>query len=676
MSRMRIFSTSLADLPLARKLSAITLFACTVVLLLGSPVFLLHNLSTVRYILADDLSALAEVTALGVAPAVAFRDAPAANETLAALRADPGVLTAVVLLHERALFARYPSSGADVPLPPGIRDGADRDCHKGVYTFRPLTYSLCRDILLDGEVLGVLYLQSDLSPLWAEVRHHLLITALVLAGSFGFAWLLAHWLGQIIARPVRNLAATARQVTDHGDYTLRAERTGNDEVGALTDGFNTMLEAIERRDRELERHRDRLEDQVASRTAELTATMLKLEAARDQADAANRAKSQFLSRMSHELRTPMNAIIGFSQMLQLIENEPLTPTQEEYVRHIMRGGDHLMELINEVLDLSRVESGRVNLSVEAVDAAPVVADCLSIAGALASPREVSLIDNSAAARLPQLQVDRTRFRQVLLNLLSNGIKYNRPGGRVTLSAGLEPDRRAVRFTVADTGCGIPAERQSELFQPFNRLGADAGDVEGTGIGLVITRKLVELMDGRMGFFSTEGEGSSFWFSLPVHDDLPRKDVRSVVFDLAPDPDDPQPQSQPEAKREAPEVHARLVLYIEDNPANLRLMEEILRKEVDIELISAQTAELGLVMAESRHPDLILMDINLPGIDGFQALRLLRDAPGTRKVPVIAVSADSMPREVERGLREGFATYLTKPFRVPELLAAIRAALAG
>lgn len=379
---------------------------------------------------------------------------------------------------------------------------------------------------------------------------------------------------------------------------------------------------------------------------------LELNRAMAAAEQANLAKSDFLSSMSHELRTPLSAILGFAQLLESGTPQP-TPTQQRSIAQILQAGWYLLDLINEVLDLAMIESGKLSLSLEPVALADVLHECRAMIEPQARERGISVsfvqIDAPYFVR-----ADRTRVKQVLINLLSNAIKYNRPDGTVVVEC-VAVGSDHVRIRVADTGIGLDCEQLQSLFQPFNRLGQEATTEQGTGIGLVVCKRLVEWMGGVIGVESTPGTGSVFWVDL-----LRTAQVQPGVG-IAP--------SEP-AMAVASHVQGSTLLYIEDNPANLMLVEDLMLRRPDIRLLSARDASSGIDIARSVIPDVILMDINLPGISGIQALRILAEDPLTAHIPVLALSANAMPRDIEKGVQAGFFRYLTKPIKVREFMSTL------
>ncbi len=386
-----------------------------------------------------------------------------------------------------------------------------------------------------------------------------------------------------------------------------------------------------------------------------------LGAARAAAEAASAAKSEFLSSMSHELRTPLNAILGFAQLLQHDKKEPLSERHKERLRQILKGGEHLLRLIDDILDLSRIEAGGVSISTEPVSLADVIDEVRKTLAPIAAREGIELALDASPSELPMVVADRTRLVQILMNFGSNAIKYNRANGTVTFSvSNLEPER--VRVTVRDTGAGIPAAKHGSLFRPFERAGQEMGPIEGTGIGLVISKRLAELMRGTVGFRSVVGQGSQFWVDMPA-------DVSGAR------PSGPVPPRVEEPSRSQGLPRA-LVLYVEDNPANVTFMKDLVSTLENIDLVTFPTAERGIAFARERLPDLIIMDINLPGMSGVDALRALGAWSETKSIPVIAVTAAASERDRQRGLAAGFSRYLTKPVKVDELVEALESLLAA
>jgi signal transduction histidine kinase/AmiR/NasT family two-component response regulator len=385
---------------------------------------------------------------------------------------------------------------------------------------------------------------------------------------------------------------------------------------------------------------------------------LELNTAMVAAEQANRAKTDFLSSMSHELRTPLNAILGFAQLMESGAPSP-TLAQKRNLDQILKAGWYLLELINEILDLALIESGKVTLSGEPVSLAEVMLECRAMIEPQALKRGIGM--SFPRFEIPYfVKADRTRVKQVLINLLFNAIKYNKPGGAVAVDcARIASD--SIRISVRDTGAGLAPEQLAQLFQPFNRLGQEAGAEEGTGIGLVVTKRLVELMGGAIGADSTVGVGSLFWIELALAA-APQFAVleaeraalaRPLVADGTP---------------------LRTLLYVEDNPANLELVEQLVARRPELRLLSAADGNLGIEFARVYQPEVILMDINLPGISGIEAMKILRADPSTAHIPIIALSANAVPRDIERAIEAGFFNYLTKPIKVNQFMETLDGAL--
>jgi len=372
----------------------------------------------------------------------------------------------------------------------------------------------------------------------------------------------------------------------------------------------------------------------------------------EEAERANHAKSEFLSRMSHELRTPLNAIIGFSEVIFYNSKEPLSSSQKKNLNHILKASQHLLELINDILDLSRIDSGKIRLSLESINLAQLINDLSNLVYPIAEKEKVQLNLSKVDPDICVLG-DKTRLKQSILNLLSNAIKYNRPSGQVSLKVTRLPDNK-VTIEVSDTGIGIPNENFDDLFKPFNRLGADRSEIEGTGIGLAITKKLVELMNGSIIVESEVGKGSQFIIEIPVTDN-PIPTINNA-----------NPNNQKFLDIEMKEK-SFTILYVEDNSANLELIKQILSEFAHIEILSTPDGKIGLDLAKAHTPNLILLDINLPGISGVEVLKFLKDFEETRNIPVIAISANAMESDIQKALREGFDAYITKPIRVKDFL---------
>ena len=472
---------------------------------------------------------------------------------------------------------------------------------------------------------------------------------------------------ELIGAPFKNYFTEPERAAEAVTRVLREGKVTNYELTATSRaGKETVVSynatTFHDRDRKLQGVFAAARDVTERKEAEeaLQETNYQLETARAAAEKANRAKSEFLSSMSHELRTPLNAVLGFAQLMAS-EVPPPPPHQQRSIDQILKGGWYLLRLINEILDLAMIESGKVTMSQESMSVSEVLQDCHDMVEPQAVKRGISL-EFPKKGELFYVHADRTRVKQVMINLLSNAIKYNAAGGAVIVQCDTSVTGK-VRISVRDTGIGLAPEQVAHLFQPFNRLGQENQSEEGTGIGLVVTKQLVELMGGVIGVESSIGVGSEFWVEfvsaeapalvLDNIDELALERRNAAMLDRSEQP---------------------TLLYVEDNPANLALVEQLVARRGDLRLLTAIDGHLGIELARAYLPDMILMDINLPGISGFDAMHVLKDDPATRHIPVLALSANAMPRDIEKGMEAGFFRYLTKPIRVREFMEALDVAL--
>ena len=653
------------------KLVSVVMATTLAALLVSIAVIVAYDLRSYQRSLLNDLSTQAELVGHMTSAALTFDDPRLAKENLALLRTRPMVRAGAIYDANGDLFASYQAKDEARPMPRQL-SGTPRSDRDDLVVHQR--------IVENGETLGTVYLRAE-NQLLARTLDYLSIALGVTLLAMGVAYLLMRRLGRVVTAPIIAITEIARDVVATRDYSRRAPRISDDEAGELVDSFNAMLLEIEGRTRELEtsstqtareaaersraqqevmRLNEQLEQRVDERTLQLALANAELANAIEEARSANQAKSAFLSSMSHELRTPLNAILGFAQILTSDSLPSTLEQKKEFANHILKSGRHLLTLINEILDLAKVESGTVTLSMEPVALADTLQETRTMVEPIAASRGVRVLYPDVPGAV--VLADRTRLKQVLLNLLSNAVKYNREAGAVVLGCEQVGPTR-IRLSVQDTGAGLDAEQVASLFQPFNRLGQEGGQQEGTGIGLVVTKRLVELMGGEIGVTSSPGVGSVFWIELAT---------TAPLAPRAPEGADEQPMDV-EALPSEGEPH--LILYVEDNPANLRLVEEIVRFRQDLRLLSAPDGHMGLSLARAHQPEIILMDLNLPGMSGIEVLRQLRADPLTSNIPVIALTANAMQRDIERGQAAGFNRYLTKPIDIDRFTEAINSTLA-
>lgn len=656
------------------KLMSVVLLTTLVALVISLGTIVIFDLRAYHRNLMADISTQAELLGHMSSAALAFDDQRLALENLNLMRIRPRVTAGALYRADGSLFASYQANHHTAALP--ARAGLEGE------RIEANSVELFKSIVDNGELLGTVYLRADYE-LAGRTADYLVIALGVTVLALLVALLLLRRLDYMITQPILDIADVAREVIETRDYSRRARKLSSDEVAQLVDSFNEMLAEIQHRTHALEssnaelareagqraqaqqeimRLNQQLEVRVHDRTMQLELINGELAMAMEEARSANYAKSAFLSSMSHELRTPLNAILGFAQILSSDRLPSTLAQKKEFAGHILKSGRHLLTLINEILDLAKVESGTVSLSLEAVALQTILDECRDMIAPLASGRGIAMVFPDASALT--VLADRTRLKQILLNLLSNALKYNREHGRVVVDCAWDGEAQTggrVRISVHDTGSGLDDEQLAQLFQPFNRLGQEGGTEEGSGIGLVVTKRLVDLMDGSIGVSSKPGEGSTFWIELRAVDALPGPPSSNAPPDLA----------GALLDNSCPVT----LLYVEDNPANLTLIEEIIAYCPRLLLLTAQDGRQGVEMARSHMPQLILMDINLPDVSGTEVLQLLRADARTAHIPVIALTANAMPSEVERSMALGFYRYLTKPINLEEFSETINSALA-
>jgi signal transduction histidine kinase/CheY-like chemotaxis protein len=635
------------DVSIKRKLIGIIMLTSTVALLLACSTFLGYELITYRETVTRRLSTVAQIIAENSTAALAFDDRRSAGETLAALRADPRMVSACIYTKDGRPFAAFlrGESRRDLPRRPG---------NEGV-EFRNRHMLLFRRITFDGERIGTLYLNRDLQDIYTRLERYAGIVLAVLLASSLAAFLLSSSLQQVISEPVLRLAEVASRVSAERTYSLRAVKIGNDEMGALVDRFNEMMAQIQARSLALDEAQTALQRHVEELCVEIAERQRieeELLAAKQAAEESNCAKSDFLANMSHELRTPLNAIIGYGEMLREEAAEGQNAKLVSDLERITSAGNHLLMLINDVLDLSKVEAGKTELSLEDASIPQILEDAANTMEPLLQKNGNRLILHNGAGP-HSMRVDLLKFRQSLYNLLSNACKFTK-NGDITLAVLPVTENGAdwIEWRVSDTGIGIAPDQLHKLFRSFSQVDASTTRTYGgTGLGLAISQRFCQLMGGRITVVSEPGKGSTFTMRLPYLDRMP-------ALESAPETAMPASQARTEPQ-------PNTVLVIDDDPTVHDLMQRCLPKE-GFDVALASSGEEGLRKAAQLCPSIIALDVFLPGMDGWSVLSALKADPKLAPIPVVLHTISD-----DRGLacRLGAAEYLRKPV-APERFAAV------
>lgn len=598
----------------------------TVALLIASIALVVYDVLSYRNALVRNLSILAGVIAENSRGALVFHDSRAAADTLASLKAQPRITSACVYDRERTVFAEYRrSNGGGAPCPVEALDIGHRFSSDYVVLFGP--------IILDDENVGTVYIQSDLVDLYSRLTAFGATVLIIFTISFAVVVVLSRRFQRLITGPISHLVTLTRVVSEEKNYSVRAKKHSDDEIGLLIEAFNEMLTAIQDRDVQL---------MVAREQAE---------AATEQAKLASRAKSEFLANMSHELRTPMNAIIGFTRLVMRRSKDVLPTRQYENLGKILISADQLLALINDVLDLSKIEAGRIEIHPVNVALDAVVDVCLQTIEPMASNKELRLV-KEVETDLPTLFADKVKLEQILTNLLSNAVKFTEEG-TITLTARRRDGEVAI--AVADTGIGMPEEALELIFEEFRQVDSTAArEYGGTGLGLSISRHLARLMGGDLTVESTVGVGSTFTVRIPAR----YAGAQPAGWAIAAPSYEEQAAAQPE--------HSKLVLAIDDDPNVIYLLRENLT-EAGYHVVGAANGSEGLQKARELRPFAITLDILMPHTDGWQVLHELKNDDATRDIPIIVLSVVD---QNELGYRLGAFDYLMKPIDREALLAAL------
>jgi signal transduction histidine kinase/DNA-binding response OmpR family regulator len=636
---------------ISRKLTWMNMLVSGAALLLACTAFIAYDLVTFRADIVRNLSTQAQIVGSNSISALIFSDQQSAENTLSALKAAHNIMFAGVYFTDGNLFASYSrDAGAPAPAIPSFSPGQLES-----YAFENKEVVLVHSIVFQGKPTGTVYIKSDLKDLDSRLQKYMSIAGIVLAVCLVAALLVSAIIRRSVANPIIRLAEAAKAVSHKKNYSVRAPQTqGSGELTILVDAFNEMLGQIQENEKALREARDDLELRVKERTIELENAKKEVEAfsfsilrAKDELERGSKFKDQFLSTMSHELRTPLNAVLGFSELLTEERYGTLNDRQQRYVKHIHTGGKHLLTLINDILDLSKIEAGRLQLTIENVLVPISFAEVVDTMRPLADKKSHKLLQQAP----PDLSVlaDATRFKQILMNLIGNAIKFTPEGGEIRLSAQKVDD--TVQVEVRDSGPGIPAEEQHQIFEAFYRMGETDKKTEGTGLGLAITRRLVELHGGKLGLKSQMRVGSCFYFTLPSAEAIERHKVPAIAAEI-------------------PAREFARILVIEDDRAAAQLLQSHLTS-AGYDAVLCDQPGRALEMAAELRPAAITMDIIMKPANGWELLSAFKSDQRTTNIPVILVTIVDQPA---KGASLGADEYIVKPVKKAMLLAAVERCL--
>jgi len=633
----------LQNLSIKRKLTLITMLTSSIALILSSVSFLIYDLVSFRNLLRQDLMTQAEIIGYNSAGAMEFKDEPAATATLSALTAKEDIVTAVLYKPDGKIFAHYFRNNAVLPgfLPSRLQERG--------YRFEGGYLEVFQEVTINGEHVGTLFLQSDMRQWSLRAKRYANILIMFVLVSGLFALFVSSKLQGLISKPILHLEDTMRMVSANKNYAVRAVKTYGDEIGRLIDGFNTMLSEIQQRDTalqstngELKTRTQELEQEVFQRKQ----TQEELLNAKHAAEEANRAKSTFLANMSHELRTPLNAIIGYSEMLEEETRDSGKIENVQDLKKIQSAGKHLLSLINDVLDLSKIEAGKMGLHLETFDVSQVIEEMVTTLQPAAA-KNADSIHVHLGKNVSVMKADITKVRQILFNLLSNACKFTDHGAITVDVDQIKVEARDwIQFRVSDTGIGISAKQKQNLFQEFAQADASiARKYGGTGLGLAITHRFVQLMKGQINVESEPGQGAIFTVQLPAQ----------VVIEPS---ESTQSESAGKVLAASSETKTGLetILVIDDDPSVRDLMSRFLTK-LNFHVVAAANGEEGIRLAKQVHPLLITLDVVMPDCDGWAVLNRLKSDSNLAEIPVIMVTV--VDNEA-MGLELGASNYLIKP----------------